>query len=314
MIQPTFAIESTSLSSSRPSASTVLDAQSGVRDWMVTFDHRRPDNTVDVAAVALRGSTPISPLTYLSNSGNWAGISCVDSDGSSFVVTYARSMGDGDFDGKPAYALTYALDDGEILPLGAGAVLDDNFFQVLPNPRVAAERSGGGTPGRFWIGRMYHPLASQIETSIRGDLWESPGLGWSYGNANANSSGNVARIMAHGSRSLIRGEWSLRVSGAPANRPGLFFFGSGQVDVPFGEGRRLVGPQVVRMHPVVTTDGNGEVTITPQATSSWYAALQAGPTNMNYQFWFRDPGHDGNGDGTAAGHNLTDAVSVEHRP
>jgi hypothetical protein len=320
IVQPTFGIETSNLSSSRPSVSTLRDAGSGERAYMVTFDHRRANNDVDVGSIVMRGNQKIAPgsgsATYLSNSGDWAGKSSVDSDGSSFLVAYCRSFGASQSDPIRVYARSFELEDADIVVQEDLVELDSTLFQVFPEPRVAADRSGGGLPQRFWVAwQRWTGTSDAGSRDVHGATWKIPGFGRRYGATNVNSSGLTAKIFAKGSRSLSAGAWELEVIDAPPDKTGLFFFGTSQVDVPFGEGRRLVGGQVVRMHPVVRTDSAGNARLyPPDPIRPWYAHLQPGPQNMNYQYWFRDPGHDGNGNGVAQGFNLSDAVTVEHTP
>ena len=131
----------------------------------------------------------------------------------------------------------------------------------------------------------------------------------------ANSTGNSALIGRSGSESISANDFAFEVQGAGANRPGLFFYGSGQIQVPFGDGFRCVGAGgvgTVRLNPPVATDGTGSLTrafdlSSPPATTG---IGQIGPfSTWNFQFWFRDPMGPG-----GSGFNLTNGMSVTFCP
>ncbi len=126
----------------------------------------------------------------------------------------------------------------------------------------------------------------------------------------ANSSGASATIAAVGSQVVADNTFGVSASGAPANNSGLFFYGAGQGQIPFGDGFRCVAGTIFRLNPVTMTDGAGQVTRVLDLNNPPAAGGQitAGST-WNFQFWFRDPmGPGGNG------FNLTDGVSVPFCP
>jgi len=70
-----------------------------------------------------------------------------------------------------------------------------------------------------------------------------------------NSSGNTAIISAAGSPSVASMDLALTATGLPAGVNGIFYYGTGQLGVPFGDGFRCVGGTVQRLpigqHPRV---------------------------------------------------------------
>ncbi|MFT5477766.1 MAG: hypothetical protein ACI8Y8_003119 [Planctomycetota bacterium] len=117
-------------------------------------------------------------------------------------------------------------------------------------------------------------------------------IGTNYCTAMPNSSGNSAAIAASGSGTLADQNVTLRATGAPNDTVGLFFFGVNQMQVPFGQGLRCVGPgRVQRMLPMIATgpaNGNaaGEAVLDIDFSATYAPALTAG--QLNFQFWFQD--------------------------
>jgi hypothetical protein len=132
----------------------------------------------------------------------------------------------------------------------------------------------------------------------------------SYCTSSPNSVGPGALIENTGSTSISAANLVLVATGCPPNKPGLFFYGSEQVDLPFGEGRRCVGGALFRL-PVVSTG--------PAGTASHALDYDAHPVALgpgqlvpggrwNFQFWYRDPA------GGAAGFNASDGLSTRFCP
>ena len=98
------------------------------------------------------------------------------------------------------------------------------------------------------------------------------------------TSGTGARLTGTGEANLGSGTFTLTVSGAPANKPGLFFQGTNQLANPVGDGI-LCSNMSVRRYTVNMTDGAGT------AVQEGLGANAAPGTSLNYQYWFRDPGN-----------------------
>jgi hypothetical protein len=119
-----------------------------------------------------------------------------------------------------------------------------------------------------------------------------------------NSAGSGALIGTVGSTSIAANDLVLTVSAAPSNTPGIFYYGTSQLSVPFGDGFRCAGGTLSRLS-VVFTDAGGSTSYALDFTnpSSPVASLLSGDTR-NFQFWFRDAPFGG------VGYNLSDALSV----
>ena len=121
------------------------------------------------------------------------------------------------------------------------------------------------------------------------------------------STGSSAEIAGHGSASAQANDLTLVATSLPGNEPGLFYYGPGTTQVPFGNGFRCVDGPFARL-PIETALGGVLVhsvdTTTPPTAQS---QITAGST-WNFQAWFRDPLAGG------ASFNLSDGLSVVFLP
>ena len=81
---------------------------------------------------------------------------------------------------------------------------------------------------------------------------------------------------------------------------GIFYFGTTQIMVPFGNGFRCAGGMTQRL-PFMLSQPNGSVS--QQIDLTAYAAVQPGAA-LNFQHWHRD-----NGAGVGE-FNLTNAIAI----
>lgn len=129
-----------------------------------------------------------------------------------------------------------------------------------------------------------------------------------YCQTSPNSNGSGALIAWSGSSSVSSNDLVLEVFAAAVNRPGIFYYGPDQVQVPFGDGYRCVGGALKRL-PVVFSDSSGGALYAVDLTDPTLptGSIAAGET-WNFQFWFRDTAAGG------AGFNFSDALSVPFIP
>jgi len=122
-----------------------------------------------------------------------------------------------------------------------------------------------------------------------------------------NSAGAGAVIGSNSDYSVASNSFQLNVSGAPANKPGLFFYGPNQISIPFGEGRRCVGGSLYRLG-VLTTSGQGTALRAIDFTSLPNGGGIVGGSSWNFQFWYRDPA------GGPVGYNTSDGLAATFCP
>ena len=142
--------------------------------------------------------------------------------------------------------------------------------------------------------------ADWYEINLVLERCEPPG---NYCESLPNSSGHAAEIGLEGTSSVSANDAVLTVSGCPPGSFGLFLFGKGEVQYPFGNGFLCISPLngLARCDPplLVTEDGDASQMLDllsfppPVPGDCW-----------NFQFWFRD---------TAAGgaeFNLSDGMRL----
>lgn len=123
-----------------------------------------------------------------------------------------------------------------------------------------------------------------------------------------NSTGLGARLSASGTASLFAGDLVLAVTGAVPFQPSVFIQGEetvgGGFGLPFGDGLRCCGSQVVRLQTVFPgASGTAVIGVDGAATSAFPGDFKC------YQFWYRDPfGSCG------SGFNLSNAYELYWQP
>jgi hypothetical protein len=126
-----------------------------------------------------------------------------------------------------------------------------------------------------------------------------------------NSTGSGATLAASGSSSVAADTLAFAASNLLPNQPALLFVGENAVNggagLPFGDGLRCAGGNVVRLG-VDTPDTQGDASWGPglAATGGW----SAGDTRR-FQAWYRDPGA---GSPCGAGFNLSQGLEVTFTP
>ncbi len=128
--------------------------------------------------------------------------------------------------------------------------------------------------------------------------------------AGVNSNGTAAAISQSGTASISANNFTLDVTGALPGALGLFFYGSGQAQIPLAEGTLCVvggASGIHRLQPPLSIDGAGNgsryLDFTQAPANAGPGAISAGST-FNFQFWYRDP------TGGPGGSNLSDGLEV----
>ncbi|MBK7641930.1 MAG: PQQ-dependent sugar dehydrogenase [Planctomycetes bacterium] len=118
--------------------------------------------------------------------------------------------------------------------------------------------------------------------------------------SNFNSTGFAATMTFSGSGSLTANSLSLLAVTCPPGVPGLFLYGDGQAQTPFGNGFLCIASNLVRQPPLVT-NAFGDALYQPNLTS--LPGISPGSVK-NFQFWYRDV------PGGGALFNTSDALHV----
>ncbi len=119
----------------------------------------------------------------------------------------------------------------------------------------------------------------------------------------ANSVGPGSNMAGAGSTSMAAANFTVTADGCPANKPGLFFMGLNQINVPLGNGNLCLGGSVKRF-PVVISNGAGVFSQPVDFNALPGGLLLNAGQNANFQCWYRDVA------GGGAGFNLSDGLNV----
>jgi hypothetical protein len=248
--------------------------------------------------------TPTRNLHALEGAGNQdfvQGTPYASSDGSTLMVAYSEI----DTTGSNSYDLIVSELDftGATLLCGDPHVVAAGSPGYEAFPRLASRTAGEATANGYLA--VWHEIQNG-DYNIAGAKLSPLTVGHTYCQSLPNSTGNRGRLTLSGSRSVARANLTLYASACPPNKSGLFFYGSGQVDLPFGSGRRCVGGSILRM-PITSTNSSGVAFQAIDFSASYARGIAAGLPGVNYQFWYRDNTHTGN-------FNTTDSVHIEHLP
>jgi len=305
--EPSFPITTAAGSDLYPTVSTILDggvgdSGSGPRPYLVAWVKGG-----DIWGRVMQASTPLTPETNLtaleggSNQSNSQLTPAVESDGSTFVLAYAEARPGTSWD---IFVAEYDYAGGQLYCTDPNRLAAGSTPMEI-NPMLASRHAAGGYWGSFMA--VWHQINGVNMADAEGAILYSQSFGHTYCTSNSNTSGNVGHVRMEGSRSVANQTMTLTAEDCPALKPGLFFLGNGQVNAPFGEGRRCVGGAVKRFQ-VIVTDSAGIAYQPINFNANYAAGIAAGGPGVNYQFWFRDPA------GGPAGFNVTDGLHVEHTP
>ena len=128
------------------------------------------------------------------------------------------------------------------------------------------------------------------------EILPSPSESSSRTRSATSSTSTSERILSVSTNSAL-----LYADNLPANTPGLFYYGTSAVEIPFGDGLRCAGGNVSRMNPALFTSPQGDVARPLDFNASPLSAQAIGDTIV-IQLWYRD-----NAAG-ASGFNLSDAL------
>jgi hypothetical protein len=182
--------------------------------------------------------------------------------------------------------------------LASSLSIDDNESLIWTNT------SGGLVSTKLWV-EVFDFSAEDCNDYDLVLLTEAGGIGTKYCSANANSTGSPADISASGSASSSAGDLTVEASPVP-NENGIFYHGSTQVQVPFGNGFRCAAGSVRR--GTLATVGSNLASYTydnsiPKKDLSAFIG-----STRNFQFWGRDSA--GGGDMF----NTSNAVAIDILP
>jgi len=188
-------------------------------------------------------------------------------------------------------------------------------------PRVQASEDDGASFAAYDAGLFTSGTARGLHFDVAGavlylasnqGVWTTDfEVGTGVCLTSPNSAGPGARITGSGSASVAANDLSLMTIDLPPNKPGLYYYGSASIQVPFGAGWRCVGAGgtgVFRLGVVTSSPGGvASKTLDYTAQLNPSGVITAGSTWF-FQFWYRDPGFGGRD------FNLSDALQVDFVP
>jgi hypothetical protein len=244
------------------------------------------------------------PPNSVSFGDSLAGVGDVDGNGrGDFIV------GDPGFNGGTGIAYVYSLKANGSLRLVATLP----GYGSEPGGKFGFSAAGIGhweSASTSWVGGDFN--GDGLDDAVVGATEEYFGRGRvsilsgvcldpiSFCTSVPNSSGLPGLIGSQGSLAVGNDDLVLTASQLPPDNWGLFFFGSLQIQTPFGCGNKCVGGNTHRMQPVFKTAPDG--TALHVVDYAQHPELAPG-TTWNFQLWFRDPS------ACLAGTNFTDGLS-----
>lgn len=158
-----------------------------------------------------------------------------------------------------------------------------------------------GTP--FWA---VDPVTDSSVTSLEIVVLDCGTFNFCVNTPNSDFAGG-ASLSSFGTTSIAANNLTLRANDVPRGGFGLFFYGTAQLQTPFGDGFRCVGGQTFRLGRPTQSNANGVVNrpLDVGAPPSPAGTITAGATWF-FQYWYRDPGGPGgNGFNTSDGLTAT---------
>ncbi|MDP6409745.1 MAG: integrin alpha [Planctomycetota bacterium] len=205
--------------------------------------------------------------------------------------------------GLPGYARLFSGRDGALMVTFEGSAADDQFGVSLD---VLADLDGDGV--REMIFGACEDDAAQSRPGLARVFSGALVLTERYCTAAPNSAGAGAQLDHSGSLSVAANDFALRVDGCPPLHFGLFYYGTQDIEMPFGDGFRCVGGTVFRLG-IASTGASG---MAAWALDLDHPPLPAGRitpgSHWNFQFWYRDI------PAGLSGFNLSDALSGTFSP
>ncbi len=253
---------------------------------------------------------------------NWAVLNTLDGEAPGVGLGRGGAVGVGDVNGdgrgdilvgapfadltgpNSGQALVFSGMDGTVLQAMAGDDAGDWMgYAVSP----AGDVNGDGFPDLF-VGSPQDEKSGALSGSAFVYLGNCGTR--SYCTPTANSTGGPALITAQGSLSIASNSLVLVAEPCPAHQYSVFFYGSSQTYIPFGQGWLCVGGGTAglqRLQPLVLINSAGasiyDVDLTQPPASTGPGRIDPGST-WNFQCWFRDPAAG------APAFNLSDGLSI----
>jgi hypothetical protein len=185
---------------------------------------------------------------------------------------------------------------------------------------ILTDDDGGNDVGEVWCANFAivdalmsdQDIANLGSPDARGIFL--PGGATPYCTGAPNTAGLGAILDWSGTTSVTANDLRLYCYGGIPNQYGIFFYGAGATQTPFGHGFRCVsagGIGLFRIPPAQQFDFYGDAYLTPfldlAPANSGPGAITPGSTRY-FQFWYRDPAAG------PPGFNLSSALAIDFEP
>lgn len=241
-------------------------------------------------------SAPLEALVRVMSSAT--GATLLDLQGSGPPLSFGPPMlgtSDVDFDGAPDLLISFTGTD-QISRVGAYSLVDGHEVFSTPGPipglgfGASTCRLPGADPEGFFAFAALHGTGqAYAETFV---LRFAPRVGTPFCTSTPNSTGLPAWIEALGTTSLAADQLLLAGNQLPPQQFGLFFYGPGTQQVPFGNGFLCVHPGSTGLGrlPVEAANAAGRIVHRVDYTQPPSQATRILPgSTWHFQNWFRDP-------------------------
>lgn len=233
--------------------------------------------------------------------GDRFGIACAEAgdlngDGKSEILVGADQLNNS----LPGFVRVFDGQTGLALHTFLGAANGDHFGASVDGlgdlNGVAGLEIGIGAPDKMTLFQLQG--AAEVWTVSLSGSCATP---YTYCGAANNSTGQPAIIDNTGSVSVAANDFALVTTGLPPNTFALYFYGSSEIQQPFGNGFRCVGGSVTRLG-IQQVNGAGTLTRTLDLPN---LPVPIGPgSTAKFQCWYRNPAAGG------AGFNLSNGLSA----
>jgi hypothetical protein len=319
---PTFPIDTSADDTTNPAVSS---PQPGTSDCMVAYEVKSgADHDIEVRRVL--GTLVLGSIDVSAAEGHAALDQIqpsIDTDGTQFAVAYSEQSGPGSSD-YDTYVADVHLSAG-VPVLAEGHQPFGTQTTSALHSRIASYRSGGFVTPYYFV--VWEEGGADVFGGEYGSFPGGPITRYCFGDGSgiacpcgnngmtghgcANSAfSDGAYLGTQGFAATTNDNLQLTALEMPPNSTCLFFQGTTQTGVPFGDGLRCVGGSVTRLGIVHLNSGGGVMCPNPGIHLGTLGAIPAGGATRDHQVWYRNAASFC----TPSTYNLTNGVEAVWTP
>jgi hypothetical protein len=303
---PSFSIDNSVSNDWVPSVSTVLNGTSGPLRYAVAFERHDANGDADIQVDVLAGGAVQLgvDLNVLEGASPLAEqiLPLVESDGSQFAVLYSETNALGNPDYDVHLSTVYA--SGSTMGLSESGLLVTNANLAELGGTICSCASSGGQAGRFMLGwSKQFGFTRDVYASLYSAPAGLPGSTYCYGtaamcpcgnggavnNGCANSVTGFGAYLAFAGAASVSGDSVVLESvGMPLGGACLFFQGTGETNIPFGDGLRCVTGAILRLGVKINVTSTVHYPTAGDPKVSVQGLVPEIGGKRYYQNWYRD--------------------------